>query len=145
MLHLQLHASCTKTLAEAAVESHFLGEHLSLLKLEILFSFRAAFFLNHYVLNNRSKKSGLGLLLPHRYIYFLRLRKKTLCYWKLYRTAFVHDSGSLIFLKSCPLIQNKKQTQECHHLESRWPLSESSPTSWHPQQGQLQLERLPWR
>lgn len=31
MFHLQLHASCTKTLAEPAVESHFLGHQVSLL------------------------------------------------------------------------------------------------------------------
>lgn len=92
MFHVQLHASCTQPLADPAVESHFLGEHLCLLKLEIFFSFCAALFLNHYVLNDLSKKSGSAFPLLNRYIYFLELRKKTLCHWKPYCTTFIHDS-----------------------------------------------------
>lgn len=92
MFHLQLHASCTKTLAEPAVESHFLGHQVSLLKVVIFFSFHALLFLNHCLLNNLVKKSSLSLLLLNRHFYFLELRKKSLCHWKPYCTAFVHKS-----------------------------------------------------
>lgn len=119
---------CLTCLAEATIESHFL-ENPSLSKLEIFFSLCAVHLLSHHSLNNLSKKSGLGLQSQHRLVYFWEPRKKTLCQWKLHVYVIPRR---LSFLTSCPSLQNKKQIQECHHLESQWPLSEWRPTSSQP-------------
>lgn len=122
MFHLQLHASCTKSLLESAVESHFLGEHLSLLKLEILFSFCAVLFFSHYVLNILSKKSGLGLVLLHRYIYLLELRKKTLDHWKPCCTTFTHGVPNPNFSQILSLDTKSKGSPR---MPPRWSLSQA--------------------